>query len=144
MAKKKAAKQAKGRPAVAKGKSTPRKPARKDAGRSASKPPAKKPASRPAGPRQSWLDESAQTPIIDRYARQLGTFIEAMADGQIDESELKAQERRLVALMKEVEPKLDPALHEKVTRLLCEVTAYDIMHMLHAMAQRPTATEFQG
>jgi hypothetical protein len=140
MAKRKPVKKAKKKSAAAK-----RKPMLKHSpAKTARKPTPQKPAGRPGGPRQSWLDEAAQTPIIDRYARQLGTFIDAVADGRIDDAELKAQERRLVTLMKEVEPKLDGILHEKVTRLLCEVTAYDIMHMLHAMAQSGAQREFQG
>lgn len=88
--------------------------------------------------RQSWLDESSGAPIIDQYARQLVSFMNAMADGRVDETELKDQEARVAALMKEIEPKLDDALHVKVTQLLCELTAYDIMQMLHTMnASRP-------
>ncbi len=34
--------------------------------------------------RKSWLDESAQTTLIDDYARELGSFVEAMADGVVD------------------------------------------------------------
>lgn len=94
--------------------------------------------------RTSWLDASAQVPVIDKYARQLSGFMAAMADGVIDEAEVKAQEQRLVALLKEVEPKLDDALHAKVTELLCELSAYNIMQMLHAVQQsRPKAT-FRG
>ena len=94
--------------------------------------------------RLSWLDADAQTPAIERYARQLGSFIDAMADGVVDAAEVKAQEKRLVALMKQVEPKLNDELHEQVTRLLCELTAYDLMQVLHAMhAQRPKSV-FQG
>jgi hypothetical protein len=104
---------------------------------------ASKPA-RAARSRSLWLDDAAQTPVIDRYARQLGTFIDAMADGRIDEAELKAQESRLVQLMKEVEPRLSGDLHEKVTRLLCELTAFDVMQMLHIMAQGRVAQENQA
>jgi len=93
--------------------------------------------------RQSWLDE-AGAPVIDQYARQLGTFLEAVADGRIDDAELRAQEGRVVALMREIEPKLDDALHDKVTKLLCELAAYDVMQMLHGVtAQRPK-TKFKG
>ena len=46
--------------------------------------------------------------------------------------------------MKEIEPLLSPEAHEKVTRLLCEVTAYDLMHALHMAGHaRPRAT-FRG
>lgn len=128
----------------------PTRPAKKVKARAKARPKAKatravkKPAAVKAGPRQSWLDAASNKPIIDRYARQLGSFMEAMADGRIEESELKAQEGRLVKLMKEVEPQLDGALHEKVTQMLCELTAYDIMHMLYAMTEGRPKTVFQG
>lgn len=97
-----------------------------------------------AAKRLSWLDADAKSPAIERYARQLGSFIDAMADGVVDAAEVKAQEKRLVALMKDVEPKLNNEMHEKVTQLLCELTAYDLMQVLHAMhVQRPKSV-FQG
>jgi hypothetical protein len=46
--------------------------------------------------------------------------------------------------MKEVEPQLDDAVHEKVTRLLCEMTAYNLMQMLHAMQEARPSTAFRG
>ena len=95
-------------------------------------------------PRASWLDAESHQPVIEKYARRLGPFVEAMADGQIDDSEVRAQEKRLVKLMKEVEPTLSADLHAKVTQLLYELTAYNLMHILHQMEQaRPKAT-FQG
>lgn len=94
--------------------------------------------------RSSWLDAESHQPVIDRYARRLAPFVEAMADGKIDEAEVAAQEKRLVKLMKEVEPALPPALHPKVTQLLCELTAYDLMRILHSMEQARPKTVFQG
>ena len=94
--------------------------------------------------RSSWLDDTLQAPLIEQYARQLDSFLETMADGRVDTSEIQAQEARLVALMREVEPQLDDALHEKVTRLLCELTAYDLMQMLHAMQEARPKTAFRG
>ncbi len=35
--------------------------------------------------------------------------------------------------MKKVEPELAPELHEEVTKLLCELTAYNIMHTIHGI-----------
>src|SRR5262249_49480127 len=103
-----------------------------------------KKASKPAaatGPRTSWLDKTGTHPLIEQYARHLDTFIQTMADGRVDAAEIQAQEGRLVKLMKQVEPKLDDALHEQVTHLLCELTAYDLMQTLfnlqQASAQRP-------
>jgi hypothetical protein len=93
--------------------------------------------------RQSWLD-SSDAPLISQYTEELTTFIDAMADGRIDEKELSDQEARLQKLMKEVEPKLDDALHGQVTKLLCELTAYNIMHTLSSLEAARPKTVFQG
>jgi len=92
----------------------------------------------------SWLDEQTQMPTFDEAARHLDSFTSAMADGRIDDSELKSQEARLVKLLKEVEPQLDPALHTKVTELLCELTAYNLMRTFHLMQQTRPKTVFRG
>ncbi len=102
-------------------------------------------ASRPKSPpRLSWLDATGTAPQIDTYARRLRTFLAALADGVVDDSEMESQERRLVKLMKEIEPQLNASLHARVTELLCELTAYDIMRLLHTMhAARPRGV-FRG
>ena len=94
--------------------------------------------------RTSWFDEKTQVPQIEQYAHQLDSFLQAMADGKIEASELRDQEARLVSLMKEIEPQLDDALHEKVTRLLCELTAYDLMRMIHTMQEARPKSVFRG
>lgn len=101
-------------------------------------------AKKPTGKRASWLDEKSHKILIEQYARQLDSFLQAMADGKIEPSELRDQEARLVGLMKEVEPQLDDALHEKVTRLLCELVAYDLMQMVHTMQESRPKTTFRG
>ena len=63
---------------------------------------------------------------------------------RIETRELDEQEKRVVSLMKEVEPLLSPEAHEKVTRLLCEVTAYDLMQALHMAGHARTKTKFRG
>ena len=97
-----------------------------------------------AGTRTDWLDDTTDTPLIGQYAERLGTFLEAMADGRIEPHELKAQEDRVVALMKAVEPRLDDSLHEEVTRLLCELSAYNIMQTLHRLMESAPKTKFRG
>jgi hypothetical protein len=96
------------------------------------------------GTRTEWLDDKTHAPLIGQYAERLGTFIEAMADGRIEAHELKAQEARVTALMKSVEPKLDDTLHEEVTHLLCELSAYNIMHTLHNLVESAPRTKFRG
>lgn len=95
--------------------------------------------------RTAWLDDKTDSPLIDDYGRRLNSFLEAMADGRIDRHELKAQEKRLVTLMKAVEPKLDDDLHAQMTSLLCELTAYNVMQTIHelASATKPK-TKFRG
>jgi hypothetical protein len=105
-------------------------------------PMAKKPET--ASHRSSWFNETTRTPLIEQSARELDSFIETMTDGRVDAAELQAQEVRLVALMKEIEPQLDDVLHEKITRLLCEMTAYNLMQILHAMQEARPKTEFRG
>ncbi len=104
----------------------------------------KKPAAKSSAKRIKWLDDKSGAPLIDGYARQLTSFMEAMADGEVDDSEVKAQESRLVKIMKEVEPKLDDALHGKVTQLLCELSAYDLMQILNSMQKARPKTAFRG
>src|SRR4029453_13047876 len=94
--------------------------------------------------KQSWLDDKAQTPQIDSYVQKLGTFVDAMADGRIDDKELTAQEQRLVTLMKEVEPALSEAQHAQVTKLLCELTAYNVMQTLNSLQSTRPKTKFRG
>jgi hypothetical protein len=97
-----------------------------------------------SGTRTDWLDPKTETPLIGEYAERLGTFMEAMADGRIDLQELKTQEARVTALMKSVEPKLDDAMHEEMTRLLCELSAYNIMHTLHQLVESAPKSKFRG
>ena len=120
----------------------PAKPAKKAKPASAGGRPM--PASGRPAMRSSWLDEASNAPLIERQARRLNSFLEAMADGKIDDHEIVAQEARLVKLMKEIEPTLDAATHAKVTQLLCELTAYDLMQVLHSMEMARPKTVFQG
>jgi hypothetical protein len=94
--------------------------------------------------RASWIDDATSQPVIEKYTRELDTFTKTFADGHVDAAELDAQEKRLTALMREIEPQLDEALHAKVTQLLCELTAYDLMQCFHAMQQARPKTKFRG
>ncbi len=105
---------------------------------------AKKAKAEPAARRQNWFDAKTSKPLIDEYARTLESFVTTMADGKVEPKELDAQEKRLVKLMKEVEPLLPDDVHEKVTRLLCELTAYDIMQLVFAMDAAKPKTKFRG
>ena len=82
--------------------------------------------------RTSWFDDS-ELPIIDEQVQKLESFTQAMADGVVEKRELEQQQNSLVAAMKAVESGLDDAQHEKVTRLLVELSAYNVMRLLHEL-----------
>jgi hypothetical protein len=94
--------------------------------------------------RESWLDNKTQSPLIEQKVQNLTTFMEAMADGVITDKELAEQEKRLVAALQEVEPLLNDEQHGKVTRLLCELTAYDLMQALNGMQAARPPVRFRG
>lgn len=93
--------------------------------------------------RMSWLDDKGGV-AIDDCARKLESFIAAMADGIVSADEVAGQEKRVVELMREIEPQLDDALHAKVTQLLCELTAFDIMQLLHSVQESRATATFRG
>ena len=97
-----------------------------------------------AADKSAWFDEQAHATLISDKATRLNSFVSAMADGQVTDAELKSQEERVMTLMKEIEPQLEPKLHASVTELLCELTAYDMMQMLNTMQQSRPATKFRG
>jgi hypothetical protein len=95
------------------------------------------------GEKHSWLDEDGGV-AIDDMAKRLESFMEAMADGIVSTDEVAAQETRVADIMRQVEPGLDDTTHGKVTDLLCEMTAFAIMQVLHAMQEARTKTTFKG
>ena len=93
--------------------------------------------------RKSWIDSETNEPLIEEYTRKLQSFTRALSDGVVSEQEISDQEARLVELMRDVEPLLDDALHAKVTKLLCELTAFDIMQFVFEL-QQSRAAAFRG
>jgi hypothetical protein len=85
--------------------------------------------------RKSWLDPEGGI-AIDDYARQLESYLEAVADGVVTDDEIRSQEKRVADLMREIEPELDDATRE--------MTVYDIMQLLHQMQQARGKTTFRG
>ena len=83
--------------------------------------------------RTSWFDDDAEQPLIQEQVNKLESFTSALADGQVSRDELNGQEKRLVAALKQLEPDLGDALHAKVTTVLVELTAYNVMRLLHEL-----------
>jgi hypothetical protein len=83
--------------------------------------------------RTSWFDEKAEHPAIEEQLARLDSFTSALADGVVSKQELGGQEQRLVAAMKTVEGELSDEVHAKVTTLLVELSAYNVMRLLHEL-----------
>ena len=83
--------------------------------------------------RTSWFDDDAQHPLIHEQIEKLESFTIALADGQVSKQELGGQEQRLVAALKALEPELSDELHAKVTTALVELSAYNVMRLLHEL-----------
>jgi hypothetical protein len=84
-------------------------------------------------PRTSWFDDKAEHPLIDAQVQKLDSFTSALADGVVSKKELTGQEQRLMAAMKKVEGELSDDLHSKVTALMVELSAYNVMRLLHEL-----------
>lgn len=91
--------------------------------------------------RASWLNDD-NLPMIDEHVSQLEHFTQSIADGQIDKNELDKQEQNLITAMKAVEGELSDEQHAKVTRLLVELTAYNVMNLMHELARERVRAAF--
>ena len=83
--------------------------------------------------RTNWFDDKAELPLIQEQLQKLDAFTSALADGIVSKQELSGQEHRLVAAMKKVEGELSDDVHAKVTTLLVELSAYNVMRLLHEL-----------
>ena len=92
--------------------------------------------------RASWFDDKAEHPVIQERLTKLASFTGALEDGVVSKQELSDQEGRLVAAMKKVEGELSDDLHSKVTTLLVEITAYNVMRLLHELQVERTRMAF--
>jgi predicted transcriptional regulator len=83
--------------------------------------------------RKSWFDDKAEHPLIEEQVKKLESFTKALEDGVVSKQELTGQEQRLMAAMKKVEGELNDDLHAKVTTLLVELSAYNVMRLLNEL-----------
>jgi predicted transcriptional regulator len=83
--------------------------------------------------RTSWLDDKAEHEAIQDRASKLESFTSSLADGVVSKQELASQEQRLLTAMKTLEPELSDDLHAKATNVLVELTAYNVMRLLHEL-----------
>ena len=83
--------------------------------------------------RTSWFDEKAEHPMIQERVENLKSFTDALADGVVSKQELAGQASRLTAALKGLEPELNDELHGKVSAVLVELSAYNVMRTLHEL-----------
>jgi hypothetical protein len=83
--------------------------------------------------RTSWFDDKAGHPVFQEQVEKLDSFTSARADGRVSKLELEGQEQRLVAAMKALEPALSDDQHQLATTVFLELTAYNIMRLLHEL-----------
>ena len=84
-------------------------------------------------PRTSWFDDTQEHPLIQEQVSKLESFTTALADGVVTKQELAGQEERLVAAMKALEGMLSDEQHAAATKTLVELTAYNVMRLLHEL-----------
>lgn len=85
--------------------------------------------------RRSWIDPETNEVRIEGYARKLTPLTQAFSDGVISEQEISDQQARLIDLMKSLEPTLDDATHAKVTKMVTELTAFNMMQIVFQLQQ---------
>ena len=94
--------------------------------------------------RTSWFDDKAEHPVIQERVQKLESFTQAMADGVVSTQELQAQQDRLTAAMKTLEGHLSDEAHAQVTTVLVELSAYNVMRVLHELQAQHARTAFSG
>lgn len=94
--------------------------------------------------RTSWFDDKAEHLVVHEQVTKLESFTSALADGVVTRQEMGKQEAKVVAALKTLEPQLNDAVHEQVTRVLVEMTAYNVMRLLHELQAERVKIAFEG
>ena len=94
--------------------------------------------------RASWFDDRAEHPLMHEKLEKLESFTSALEDGVVSKQELTGQEERLVKAMKALEGSLSDEQHASVTTVLVELTAYNVMRLLHELQSERARLAFTG
>lgn len=78
--------------------------------------------------RRAWFGQETTSSPFEGSLERLESWQQAMADGIIEPHEVREQKARVLALLEALEPMLDDATHEAVTRVLEELTVLNAMH----------------
>src|SRR3954463_5822935 len=93
--------------------------------------------------RTIWFVDKGEDPLIHERMGKLGSSPSALGGGHVSKQELGGQEQRLFAAMKALEPDLSDALHARVTTVLVELSAYNVMRLLHELRAEQTRLAFK-
>jgi hypothetical protein len=88
--------------------------------------------------RASWFDDKAEHALIHEKLEKLESFTSALADGVVSKQELTGQ----VKAMKSLEGTLSDEQHASATTVLVELTAYNVMRLLHELQSERTRLAF--
>ena len=81
--------------------------------------------------RDGWFDGKGVDLLRDEFLVTHPGWKKYIADGEIDASEILEQENRIIGMLRELEPKLDDAQHEMLTKTLLEYEVLVNMALVH-------------
>ncbi len=76
-----------------------------------------------------WFDPETGVLMLDRYVMEMPSFRAITEDRVVTDAELAEQSDHVVALLKELEARLDPATRELATAALCELAVLNVLHV---------------
>jgi hypothetical protein len=82
--------------------------------------------------RAGWFDPNTNELEFSGYFDKMESWQRALADGKVEAAEVRAQAERVAGLLKDLEPKLDDALHARVTQVLYELA---VLYGMQALAE---------
>ena len=83
----------------------------------------------------SWFSEEGESAAMQRFLDRMESWQEAMADGRIEENEVREQGERVAELLRELDESLDDREHELATRALLEYAVLQAMQHSLAMSE---------
>jgi len=81
-----------------------------------------------------WFDEESNELMFAKYATQMDSWKEAMADGIIEPREVEEQAAHVGRLLRALEPKLSDELHEEITGIFYEIAVlYGMLQLVRTV-----------
>ncbi|MDI7276808.1 MAG: hypothetical protein QME94_12590 [Anaerolineae bacterium] len=90
--------------------------------------------------REGWFDAQSNEIGFARYAEQMESWQQALADGRVEPEEVRRQAERVAGLLRALEPKLSDALHAELTTIFRELAVLYGMERLAALAPEKGGT----